>query len=442
MINAKRPNTAVDDSFLVEDVIICCGEDSAELTSALQAQFEGLAIGYHEYRCYRFWKFKRFTLIWTGIGTGCLEPLLYEILPGTALDNVILIGTSGSLPGKGIGTGEVFIAEKAYLGGSALQLPEHAFPLCHNFCEQKLSSLGMKRRTTISTDFYYAFDIAPPAAIQGVVDEDVRLKRDLALYWDKAESIDMEVGQFYYLCQILRGKSLHYVALKGAANPVDASSQQTLFSGHVLYKTLDGALRLLGIPHELKPGVGATVKAEASIVKLTEEIKLFWTIQVGVCAVLGYLGTTMDFNSNYAKTLLVSVIAFLLLLIGSVYNLVANYYIRLSGFETEGKEQEDIVTPTLGKVYLIISGLVGAIAAYSVVHLLAYIRLVDGVPPYRFGSDVVGVVSGILLGTCLNYRQCRRVLQYLCSCDTSERYSGTYSDPIRRVYCHFLPKTK
>lgn len=278
MINPKRPNTAVDDSFLVEDVIICCGEDSAELISALRTQFEGLAIAYHEYRCYRFWKFKRFTLIWTGIGTGCLEPLLYEILPKSSLNNVILIGTSGSLPGKGVDTGEIFIAEKAFLGGSALQLPEHAFPLRHNFSEEKLSSLGMKRRTTISTDFYYAFDTCPPAAIQGVVDEDVRLKRDLELYWDKAESIDMEVGQFYYLCKILRGKSLHYVALKGVANPVDASSQQVLFSSDVLYRTLEGALRLLGIPHELNPLVGATVKAEASITKLTEEIKLFWTI--------------------------------------------------------------------------------------------------------------------------------------------------------------------
>lgn len=163
---------------------------------------------------------------------------------------------------------------------------------------------------------------------------------------------------------------------------------------------------------------------------------------MGVCAVLGYLGTTLDFQSNYAKTLLISVIAFLLLIIGSVYNLVANYYIRLSGFETEGKDQEDIVTPTLGKVYLIISGLVGGIAAYSLVHLLAYIRLFEGVAPYKTISDVIGVASGILLGTCIDYRQCQRVLLYLCNCDTSERYSGTYSDPIRRVYCHFLPKTK
>jgi len=79
MMRPDRPNTNVENSLLSERMVICCGEDAAELLQALRTEFPRQETAYHEYRCYRFWKFAEFTLIWTGIGTGCLEPLLFEL---------------------------------------------------------------------------------------------------------------------------------------------------------------------------------------------------------------------------------------------------------------------------------------------------------------------------------------------------------------------------
>jgi hypothetical protein len=72
-----RPNTAVKNEVLQENLLLCCGEDTTELLLALPEV--GPPLLYHVYRCYRFWRFDGFTLVWTGIGTGCLEPLMFEL---------------------------------------------------------------------------------------------------------------------------------------------------------------------------------------------------------------------------------------------------------------------------------------------------------------------------------------------------------------------------
>src|SRR5688500_16227939 len=95
MHNRARPNTMVNDAFLHQSIILSCGEDPSELLAAARTAGLDKPCALHEYRCYRFWSFPICTLVWTGIGTGCLEPLLYEILRESRANKICLVGTAG-----------------------------------------------------------------------------------------------------------------------------------------------------------------------------------------------------------------------------------------------------------------------------------------------------------------------------------------------------------
>lgn len=446
MINPDRPNTGVSDALLSEKVIICCGEDAAELLAALRSAYPCAETAYHEYRCYRFWKFEEFTLVWSGIGTGCIEPLLFELIDGFPLRQVVLIGTCGAIPGRGVRPGEVFLVDKAYLGGAAIRLPEDAFPLSCRFGEERLAGLGLERKSAISTDFYYGFAVDPGARVKRLQGQDLNLKGDLAAFWDRADLVEMEIGQFYYLCGIFDSDQLEYVAIKGAANATDTVAQQTIYSGPVLQKGLRSALQLLGV----KEGMGERFQpstaaggaegesASGDMTKLTEEIKLYWTIQLAVCAVLGYLGSNLDFSlvggAKAMKNFVVSLIAFIPITIGSIYNLVGNYYIRMSGYTIEGKEQEDILSPALAIAYLIVSGVMWAVICYSFINYFW---------PDRWAS----LTGGLLLGFLINFFCSRFVIKELCKSEMKtdydkRKYAGKYSEKLRTLYLCSCPERK
>lgn len=450
MINPDRPNTGVSDALLSEKVIICCGEDATELLWALRSACPRPETAYHEYRCYRFWKFEEFTLVWSGIGTGCIEPLLFELIDGFPLRQVVLIGTCGAIPGRGVRPGEVFLVDKAYLGGAAIRLPESAFPLSCRFGEERLAGLGLERKTAISTDFYYGFAVDPGARVKRLQGGDLLLKSDLAAYWDRADLVEMEIGQFYYLCGIFDSDQLEYVAIKGAANATDSVAQQTLYSGLVLQKALRSALQLLGVEEGMgerfQPSTaagGAEGESAGDMTKLTEEIKLYWTIQLAVCAVLGYLGSNLDFSlaggqaAETMKNFVVSLIAFIPITIGSIYNLVGNYYIRMSGYTIEGKEQEDILSPALAIAYLIVSGVMWAVICYSFIN-------------YFWPGQVMNwksLTGGLLLGILINFFCSRFVIKELCKSEKNidydkRKYAGRYSEKLRLLYHCACPERK
>jgi hypothetical protein len=97
-------NTNATSSHLERQVLLCAGEDSNELMHALPTDSLEIQLT-HEYRCYRFWrcrsrtdKNRSFALVWTGIGTGCIEPLLCEVLSeNTPVEQIVLVGTAGQL---------------------------------------------------------------------------------------------------------------------------------------------------------------------------------------------------------------------------------------------------------------------------------------------------------------------------------------------------------
>src|SRR3954469_7569890 len=117
LLNKLPPNTGVPDEFLHRRMILCCGEDAGEL---LQAAGNEKPVEEFGYRCYRFWRFADFTLTWTGIGSGCLEPLLFEILSVPIIEKIILIGTSGALSDRN-SLGKPTIITEAFLAGAAVR---------------------------------------------------------------------------------------------------------------------------------------------------------------------------------------------------------------------------------------------------------------------------------------------------------------------------------
>ena len=98
ILNASRPNTGVADDLLSSGtIILSCGEDITEVHDTFEPLLKALPRRFHSYRGYTFAQYRGFTLATAGIGTGCLEPFLYEVLPATK--RIILVGTAGLVSG-------------------------------------------------------------------------------------------------------------------------------------------------------------------------------------------------------------------------------------------------------------------------------------------------------------------------------------------------------
>ena len=69
-MNVLGPNTNASLELLQPHCILCCGEDVSHFLHLLPT-----IQMYHEYRGYRFWRLPGFTLVLSGMGTGCVEPL-------------------------------------------------------------------------------------------------------------------------------------------------------------------------------------------------------------------------------------------------------------------------------------------------------------------------------------------------------------------------------
>ena len=229
MSHRLGPNTQLAAGVVRENVILCAGEDASELHAAFAALKQRPPDLLWEYRCYRFWNVEpATTLVWTGIGTGCLEPLLCELLHADSpVRSLLLIGTAGRLRegrvefGQAYPVGEALVGPSAirYLtGGESIQRPRFAgFPT-----DEPIRS--------VSTDLYFLEE------------------QDAAQFRCDCDLIDMEVAQFYYLCARLSaasGRDLDYLAVKGPANDLGCGEQQGQNSPAVLEACLRQALERL-----------------------------------------------------------------------------------------------------------------------------------------------------------------------------------------------------
>lgn len=235
-MRTARPNTQLPAGSLTRDLILCCGEDLTELKRAIRDVF-GRIRHVHSYRCYAFFNQRDLTFAWTGIGTGCIEPLLCEILNEPRLERAILVGTAGAVSnsaslGNATAIGEASIACAGIAPKKNNLRPN--WPLPPNVRTQRI----------VSTDYYYGFTMKKAWPTPELWAGDRRLARDVKKALAKADLVDMETGQFYHLLRMLR-PDLQFLAIKGAANPLSDFSQQILHSESVLHHSLRLARELL-----------------------------------------------------------------------------------------------------------------------------------------------------------------------------------------------------
>jgi hypothetical protein len=142
-------------------MVVCTGEDPEELTHAIRTVIPGSQPQYHHYRCYHAWKFGHpdLTVILSGIGSGCLEPLLFEILDYESLGDktakrLVMIGTAGRVPDIGVeqpSLGQVYLVDAAYTVGCAVALDDDKLPVRPNF--GGLDEVELPRAEEISTGY-------------------------------------------------------------------------------------------------------------------------------------------------------------------------------------------------------------------------------------------------------------------------------------------------
>ncbi len=363
-LQAVVPNTMLDRSLLSEKVIVCCGEDENQMIAALTGAGAGEPRKVSSFRCYKVRKYTDYTVILAGIGTGSLEPLLHELLSFKIATKLVLVGTAGRLSGSSLPLGDVFIIKEAWLAGTALDREVKGGPLTPNFP----LVLHSQSASIVSTDFYYGFTEAP-------VDDRysrklTHLKKDVVKFSHKADFVDMEVGQFYALCDLMLGDdSVQYIAIKGAANTLTDQNEQIERANEVLLKAFIKAFVILEInpDGDAKAALSAPAIASASVkspgptVKMMEEIKLYWLIQISSASVLGFLAAHLDLAKK-DTTFLVCAPGFFLLTIGAVYNIVGNYYIRVEGVVAGlSSSQENVITPHLCTIYMFIGALLGGV---------------------------------------------------------------------------------
>jgi purine-nucleoside phosphorylase len=246
LLNEHRPNTGVPDSLILPKLVLCCGEDAGELLKALSSVFPASHLEHHKFRCYEFWRFERFTVCWSGIGTGCLEPLLYEILDTNRIKEIIMVGTAGAISKESIRLGSVYLAEEAFLAGSAVNLPLGT-KLAPRFPRQRHGIAEIGRASVASSDYYYGFSNDGGQRSKALRKSDQALNAAVLELWNRVNLVDMETAQFYHFCSILGEETLSYASLRGASNYMDSRHQQIANTSLVLKAALRAALNLLDI---------------------------------------------------------------------------------------------------------------------------------------------------------------------------------------------------
>ena len=231
------PNTNAPLELLSTKVILVCGEDRGYLLPYVGATPS------HSFRCFEFWKMPTHTVILCGMGTGCVEPLIWEVIKPGIVGEIVLIGTAGKMPGTSVQIGQPYAVAKAWLAGTALDGERVSQPVKPRWTE----AIGVEWVDSVSTDFFYGF--APR-----VLEEDgypfasgplaLRYAEHLAM---GTELVDMEVAAFYCFCEKFGDPGLTYLAIKGPSNELGADGQQIAETGDVMERCMAIAKRVLKI---------------------------------------------------------------------------------------------------------------------------------------------------------------------------------------------------
>jgi hypothetical protein len=241
-------NTAAPVNILRPDVILCAGEDRGEFLAALQHCGISKPNQHHRYRGYEFWQYKKFLAVLSGIGTGSLEPLLWEILSPNVVKRIVLVGTAGLMPGASLKYGIPFVVSEASAAGTGIDAITQKIPLRPQWDLPPT----MATATSVSTDFYYGFSPRlqttgypiPATALREQYIE--RIKRGTQL-------VEMEVAQFYFFTEHFGRGEVQYVAIKSPVNPAGEGIEQLTHSPAALIAVVKAAFNLLGDGDEQCP---------------------------------------------------------------------------------------------------------------------------------------------------------------------------------------------
>jgi len=238
---ARAPVSHVLPEHLNERTIICSGEIEKDLLHAFR-RVEDKPLFVQQYRCYKVWKFPKFTLILAGIGTGTLEPLLWEILTPGIVRKIILIGTAGCVRQEAPELGKAMPINAAYPCGTGIDAEVGLTPLGTNWPLPE----GTHMCSIASSDFFYGYSDrvldGTFRACQGPFLERYKQIRDLA------DLIDMEVAPFYYFAPRFAPEgTLDYLAIKGSSNSLGKGEEMNFYASSVMDDCAAQALRLMGI---------------------------------------------------------------------------------------------------------------------------------------------------------------------------------------------------
>ena len=243
MSSVLGPNTNLPNSYLESNVLLCCGEDSGEFLDAIQIKPNRKFERHSAYRCYQFWQFPGLLAGWTGIGTGCLEPLLYELLTPQKVKQIALVGTAGKFAHSKVELTKTQLCDPARCSFTGMDriIGDRVM---HPKLPANMANDRYPRAGILSTDLFYGFS---PAVMK--VDFPLYHPSLAKAYHDESsrmDLIDMEVGQFYFLCEKYGQNSLDaYFAFKAAANEMGAGDQQLANSRSVLNSSVEAALNAM-----------------------------------------------------------------------------------------------------------------------------------------------------------------------------------------------------
>jgi tRNA(Arg) A34 adenosine deaminase TadA len=242
-----RPNTGLPADFIQDNMIVCTGEDPRELVHAMQAVMPGVRPAVHNYRCYYAWKYPGVTVVISGIGTGSLEPMMFELLDRKVLGDraakrLVMIGTAGYLSDSGFG--QVYLVDGAYTVGCAIALRDEDLPVRPRFIG--LDRVRLPGAEEISTDYYYAATPSVTDARKVAAKAyDPALCQGLEKHWKAGRLISMETAQFYHLARVYGDENTQWAAFRGVANLADQFDTQGNYSQQVLTEALRQAVKLL-----------------------------------------------------------------------------------------------------------------------------------------------------------------------------------------------------
>lgn len=219
MTRTLGPNTQLPAGLIRERVLIAGGEDRDEIQEALVERFDFSGAAHHRFRDYECWSDDRVSVIRCGIGTGSVEPLVYELLNGgrtdragesrgeTGVERIVLFGTSGVPVYSRLEVGEAYVVAAATPFETALNSPG-LYPEPVAFEPNWPAVGGRPFAASISTDRYYG-DVPDAAA-----DVFTSPPRTRVL-------IEMEVAQFYHFARRYAiGDPPLFLAVKGVSNRI------------------------------------------------------------------------------------------------------------------------------------------------------------------------------------------------------------------------------